>query len=616
MDTTPVTFETFAKAYECILECVEDEFGKRKKHLTANDLKHVVIIHRTLTNRGLHLSRIGDSILTEIVDSLLCEWEESAPPSVAVQQLVSLLSRPIIKSLFSVYDITSNRTYLPQLPEIPYEVDDDDGIAIKLVRLVKAGGVADRSGNIQVGDRVLEVNGVSVTGMSPNEIVKLLGNENNENGTVTFKLEPAEIPAAVVWNESRHVRALIDYSGSRDSLHPCPEAALCFTRGEILELVVTGDEHWWQARSLGHGSFATLPLASAVNQLKKRVGVIPSEELQQKHRTLRENEKSRIGTRKFLKTGNEIDSLLYESVSLLYPKQSLIRPIVLIGPPGVGRNELKKRLIAINSDRYATSVPHTSRPRRSHEKDGIDYHFAKRDSMEHWIRQGRFLEYGEYKGNLYGTLADSVHAVIKQGRIPVLNTHPLALRILRSKVFKSFVIFVKPPPFDILKETRRQHRARNLQATDSGHHGTSTPISVRGFTDSEFEQMISAGEQLFQIYGHMFDHVLTNANFEASFEQLRNIVNKLEHEPTWVPSDWDILVTCFIKVIYLKQQLNHVSHFNVLWLNLIFYCFIPSCNNIPFINFGAVYVVAKNSYIFICATALFNAYCSIISLAE
>ncbi|KAL4002651.1 Guanylate kinase family protein [Acanthocheilonema viteae] len=563
MDTTPITLEAFVKAYECILECVEDEFGKRKKRLTADDLKRVVIIHKTLINRGLHLSRIGDSILTEIVDSLLYEWEESAPPSVAVQQLVSLLSKPIIKSLFSVYDITSNRTYLPQLPEIPYEVDDDDGIAVKLVRLVKgnealgatikcdtdgrvyiarviAGGVADRSGNIQVGDRVLEVNSVCVTGMSPNEIVKLLGNENSENGTATFKLEPAEIPAAIAWNESRHVRALIDYSGSRDSLHPCPEAALCFTRGEILELVLTGDEHWWQARSLGHGSFATLSLASA-NQLKKRVGVIPSEELQQKHRTLKENEKFRTTNRKSTKAGNEIDSLLYESVSLLYPKQSLIRPIVLIGPPGVGRSELKKRLIATNSDRYAASVPHTSRPQRSHEKDGVDYHFAKRDSMEQWIRQGRFLEYGEYKGNLYGTLADSVHAVIKQGRIPVLNTHPLALRVLRSKVFKSFVIFVKPPPFDILKETRRQHRARNLQATDLNNRGgvnTSIPVAGRGFTDSEFEQMISAGEQLFQIYGHVFDHVLINANFEASFEQLRNIVNKLEHEPAWVPSDW------------------------------------------------------------------------------
>ncbi|MCP9258168.1 MAGUK p55 subfamily member 7 [Dirofilaria immitis] len=532
MDTT-IPFEAFMKAYECILECVEDEFGKRKKRLTADDLKRIVIIHRTLISRGLHLSRIGDSILTEIVDSLLYEWEESAPPSVAVQQLVSLLSKPIIKSLFSVYDITSNRTYLPQLPEIPYEVDDDDGnealgATIKcdadgrvyIARII-AGGVADRSGNIQVGDRVLEVNNVSVTGMSPNEIVKLLSNENIENSTVTFKLEPAEIPVVIAWNESRHVRALIDYSGSRDSLHPCPEAALCFTRGEILELVVTGDEHWWQARSLGHGSFATLSSVSPANQLKKRVGLIPSEELQQKHRMQKENEKFRNGNRKYSKAANEFDSLLYESVSLLYPKQSVIRPIVLIGPPGVGRNELKKRLIALYSDRYATSVPHTSRPQRSYEKDGVDYHFAKRDSMEQWIRQGRFLEYGEYKGNLYGTLADSVHAVIKQGRIPVLNTHPLALRILRSKVFKSFVIFIKPPPFDILKETRRLHHARNLQATDSSHHGgirTSAPVTT--------------------IYGHIFDHVLINANFEASFEQLCSVVNKLEHEPTWVPSDW------------------------------------------------------------------------------
>lgn len=57
----------------------------------------------------------------------------------------------------------------------------------------------------------------------------------------------------------------------------------------------------------------------------------------------------------------------------------------------------------------------------SYEKDGVDYHFAKRDSMEQWIRQGRFLEYGEYKGNLYGTLADSVHAVIKQGTMLVMK---------------------------------------------------------------------------------------------------------------------------------------------------------------------------------------------------
>ncbi|VDK70864.1 unnamed protein product, partial [Gongylonema pulchrum] len=150
------------------------------------------------------------------------------------------------------------------------------------------------------------------------------------------------------------------------------------------------------------------------SQQGKRVGLIPSEHLQQKRRTARENEKSKGGSRKLSRATNETDSLLYESVSLFYPSKTVIRPIVLVGPPGVGRNELKKRLIAKNSDHYAATVPHTSRPQRSNEKEGVDYYFSKREDMEQWIKQGRFLEYGEYKGNLYGTLADSVHTVIKQ----------------------------------------------------------------------------------------------------------------------------------------------------------------------------------------------------------
>lgn len=105
--------------------------------------------------------------------------------------------------------------------------------------------------------------------------------------------------------------------------------------------------------------------------------------------------------------------------------------------------------------------------------------------MEQWIVQGRFLEFGEYKGNIYGTLIDSVVDVIKKGsfffffdftaffvwlefpysvilmthfyfligsgKTPVLNPHPLALRILRSQEFKAFVIFIRPPCLEKLK---------------------------------------------------------------------------------------------------------------------------------------------------------------------
>lgn len=47
----------------------------------------------------------------------------------------------------------------------------------------------------------------------------------------------------------------------------------------------------------------------------------------------------------------------YEEVARLYPRPGLPRPVVLIGPPGVGRNELKRRLLALDPDKFRTPVP-------------------------------------------------------------------------------------------------------------------------------------------------------------------------------------------------------------------------------------------------------------------
>lgn len=47
----------------------------------------------------------------------------------------------------------------------------------------------------------------------------------------------------------------------------------------------------------------------------------------------------------------------YEEVAKLYPRPGLYRPVVLIGPPGVGRNELKRRLVATDAEKYKTPVP-------------------------------------------------------------------------------------------------------------------------------------------------------------------------------------------------------------------------------------------------------------------
>lgn len=47
----------------------------------------------------------------------------------------------------------------------------------------------------------------------------------------------------------------------------------------------------------------------------------------------------------------------YEEVAKLYPRPGVFRPIVLIGAPGVGRNELKRRLVMRDAEKFRSPVP-------------------------------------------------------------------------------------------------------------------------------------------------------------------------------------------------------------------------------------------------------------------
>lgn len=60
-------------------------------------------------------------------------------------------------------------------------------------------------------------------------------------------------------------------------------------------------------------------------------------------------------------------------------------------------------------------ITDTSRPPRPMEENGQSYWFVSREEMERDAHAGRFLEYGEHNGHLYGTHLDSIRAIIKEG---------------------------------------------------------------------------------------------------------------------------------------------------------------------------------------------------------
>lgn len=95
--------------------------------------------------------------------------------------------------------------------------------------------------------------------------------------------------------------------------------------------------------------------------------------------------------------------------------------------------------------------------------------------MEADVKAGRFLEHGEYDGNLYGTKIESIHEVVAAGRTCILDvnpqvrgragargrgrepasnlppTPPQALKVLKTAEFMPYVVFIAAPDFDTLK---------------------------------------------------------------------------------------------------------------------------------------------------------------------
>lgn len=63
----------------------------------------------------------------------------------------------------------------------------------------------------------------------------------------------------------------------------------------------------------------------------------------------------------------------YEEVAKLYPRPGIYRPIVLIGAPGVGRNELRRRLIARDPEKFRSPVPCKLQPAKHYNNQILKF---------------------------------------------------------------------------------------------------------------------------------------------------------------------------------------------------------------------------------------------------
>jgi len=183
--------------------------------------------------------------------------------------------------------------------------------------------------------------------------------------------------------------------------------------------------------------------------------------------------------------------------------------IVISGPSGVGKDTLIKRLLELDRNlRYSVSC--TTRPPRPGEVDGVDYTFVSRERFQQLIDEGAFLEYAEYNGNLYGTLAERVERARANGHDIVLKIEVQGAEQLRKRVPDAIFIFVVPPSVDEL--VRRQVK-RNTETTKD-------MTARRQIATKEME------------YSSRYDHVVVNDELERAVAQVLAIIRNARESQT------------------------------------------------------------------------------------
>ncbi|XP_074685534.1 MAGUK p55 subfamily member 4 isoform X2 [Strix aluco] len=534
------------------------------------------------------------------------ELLREAPQSGEIKELRRLLCAPHLKALLSAHDTVAQKDFEPTLPPLPDNIPENEE-AMRIVCLVKNnqplgatikrheitgditvarvihGGLADRSGLLYAGDKLVEVNGVPVEGLEPEQVINILA---LSQGTIMFKLIP--VSDRPVSNQTTvYVRAMADYWPLQDPAIPCADAGLPFKKGEILQIVDQNDALWWQARKVSDLS-ACAGLIPSNHLLKRKqrefwwsqpfqpylclkssmLSTVEEEDDMQidekcvetdeetfESEELKEEEEEfgEFGQRVFIagfrrsmrlcrrKSRTNQQSCYTQCPSSCYsslaaPYEEVVRYqrhpadrhrlIILVGPAGVGVNELRRRLIASNPREFRSAIPHTTRVQKSYEMNGREYHYVSKETFENMVYSHRMLEYGEYKGYLYGTSIDAVRTVLDEGKICVIDLEPQGIQVARTHELKPYIIFIKPSSISCMRQTRKNARII-----------TDYYVNMK-FKEEDLQEMEDSAKKMEAQFGQFFDQVIVNDNLQEASAQLLSAVHHAQDEPQWVPAVW------------------------------------------------------------------------------
>ena len=125
--------------------------------------------------------------------------------------------------------------------------------------------------------------------------------------------------------------------------------------------------------------------------------------------------------------------------------------IIISGTTCAGKGTVIRKVLENHND-IVLSVSYTSRPKREHEIDGVDYYFVTAEEFEEKISNDEFLEYAKVQyGAYYGTPKKEIVEQLNTGKDVILEIDVQGAKQIKEKFPDTVLIFIMAPSMEEVK---------------------------------------------------------------------------------------------------------------------------------------------------------------------
>ena len=137
--------------------------------------------------------------------------------------------------------------------------------------------------------------------------------------------------------------------------------------------------------------------------------------------------------------------------------------VVVSGPSGVGKDAVLSRMKQLDdSPKYMITT--TTRPKRSSETDGKDYHFTSKKDFEEMIAHNELLEWANVYGNYYGVPKKPIKESLSGGSDTILKVDVQGVATIKKILPQAVFIFLMPPSMEELSQRLKQRKTETPEA--------------------------------------------------------------------------------------------------------------------------------------------------------